>query len=125
MNRLTHLSRRITEATAFEAGIIAVIIINALLLGAGTSPALERQYGELIDAGYRIALVVFIVEALLKMTASSPRVAGYFKDSWNVFDFLVIVFALVPGDWAVRHGRTARAPAPSAAPRVDYQRSAV
>ena len=41
-------------------------------------------------------LAVFIVEALLKMTASSPRVLGYFKDGWNVFDFLVILFALLP-----------------------------
>ena len=30
------------------------------------------------------------------MTAASPRVAGYFRDGWNVFDFLVIVFALIP-----------------------------
>jgi len=30
------------------------------------------------------------------MFASSPRVAGYFRDGWNVFDFLVIVFALIP-----------------------------
>ena len=96
MNRLTHLSRRIAEAPAFEAGVIAVIIVNALLLGVGTSQAFERQYGDWIDAGYQIALAVFIVEALLKMTASSPRVGGYFRDGWNVFDFLVIVFALVP-----------------------------
>ena len=30
------------------------------------------------------------------MTAASPRVAGYFRDGWNVFDFLMIVFALIP-----------------------------
>ena len=30
------------------------------------------------------------------MSVSAPRVAGYFKDGWNVFDFLVIMFALVP-----------------------------
>ena len=42
------------------------------------------------------ALAIFIVEALLKMNASSPRVVGYFRDGWNVFDFLVIVFALIP-----------------------------
>ena len=93
---MTHISRRVTEAPAFEAAIIAIIVINAVLLGVGTSPALDRQFGELMTIGYRVALAVFVVEALLKMTASSPRVTGYFRDGWNVFDFLVIVFALVP-----------------------------
>ena len=96
MERLTQLSRRLTEAPAFELGIVAIIIINALLLGVGTSPTLDREYGTWIGIGYQLALAIFIVEALLKMTASSPRVAGYFKDGWNVFDFLIIVFALIP-----------------------------
>ena len=96
MDRLTHISRRLTDNPAFELGIVAIIIINALLLGLGTSPTLDRDYGDWIGIGYQIALAIFIAEALLKMTASSPRVAGYFKDGWNVFDFLIIVFALIP-----------------------------
>ena len=85
-----------TEAPAFEAAIIAIIVINAVLLGLGTSPTLDREYGGLITIAYQVSLAVFIVEALLKMAASKPRAAGYFRDPWNVFDFLVIVFALVP-----------------------------
>ena len=96
MNRITDISRRVTEAAAFEAAIIAVIVINAVMLGLGTSPSLDRQFGDIMAVGYQVALALFIVEALLKMTAASPRVAGYFRDGWNVFDFLVIVFALVP-----------------------------
>ena len=96
MNRITDISRRVTETAAFEATIIAVIVINAVMLGLGTSPSLDRQFGDIMAVGYQVALALFIVEALLKMTASSPRVAGYFRDGWNVFDFLVIVFALVP-----------------------------
>ena len=85
-----------TEAPAFEAAIIAIIVINAVLLGLGTSPTLDREYGGLITIAYQVSLAVFIVEALLKMAAAKPRAAGYFRDPWNVFDFLVIVFALVP-----------------------------
>ncbi len=96
MDRLTALSRRVTEHMAFEAVIVAVIIINAVLLGLGTSPGLDREYGGLIHIGYLIALGIFILEALLKMTASRPLVGGYFRDGWNVFDFLVIIFALIP-----------------------------
>ena len=96
MTRFTDMARRLTEAPAFESAIIAIIIINGILLGLATSETLDRQYGDWITMGNHVALAIFIVEALLKMTASSPRVAGYFKDGWNVFDFLIIVFALIP-----------------------------
>ena len=96
LDRITLISRRVTEATAFEAAIIAIIVINAVLLGVGTSPTLDREYGDLITIVFQVSLAAFIVEALLKMAASKPRAAGYFRDAWNVFDFLVVVFALVP-----------------------------
>ena len=96
MNRITLLAQRITNTRAFEFGIIVIIILNALLLGLGTSPAIEEQYGNWIQFLYEVALAIFVLEALLKMVASSPRVVGYFRDGWNVFDFLVVVLALIP-----------------------------
>ena len=96
MHRITQLAQRIANARAFEFGIVAIIIFNALLLGIGTSPTLNRQYGDLMHLVYRIILAIFVLEALIKMVASSPRIAGYFRDGWNVFDFLVIVVALIP-----------------------------
>ena len=96
MNRITLLAQRITNARAFEFGIIVIIILNALLLGLGTSPAIEEQYGDWIQVLYEVALAIFVLEALLKMVASSPRVVGYFRDGWNVFDFLVVALALIP-----------------------------
>ena len=44
MNRLTELAERITNARAFEKGIVAIIII-AVLLGICASPTPERQNG--------------------------------------------------------------------------------
>ena len=96
MRHVLDSTQRLVEAPAFEFTIIAIIILNGALLGLGTSPTLSERYGELIRIGSQIALVIFIVEALLKMVSASPRVAGYFKDGWNIFDFLVIVFALIP-----------------------------
>ena len=96
MNKVTVLSRRITEAPSFDAGIVAIIILNAVLLGVATSPEIDQAYGDWLDIGHYITLAIFIVEAILKMAVASPRVAGYFRDGWNVFNFLVIVFALIP-----------------------------
>ena len=96
MSRLVVLIRGLVEARPFEYGIIAVIIANSILLGLETSSSLERQYGYWMHLGNRAALGVFIVEAVLKITVSRPRVTGYFRDGWNVFDFLIVVFALIP-----------------------------
>ena len=93
---LIRFSDRLVNAPAFEWGIIAVIIINAILLGMETSPTLNDRYGDLMHTGNWIALGIFIVEALLKMIALAPRIDRYFRDGWNIFDFSVIVFALIP-----------------------------
>ena len=96
MKRYIEIIERLVEAPAFEYTIIAIIIFNGALLGVGTSPGLSERYGDWIQIGNMTALTIFIVEALLKMIAASPRLFGYFKDGWNIFDFLVIVFALIP-----------------------------
>ena len=96
MEQIVRFSQRLVSATGFEYTIIAVVIGNSVLLGIGTSQALVQDYADLIRIGNRVALGVFIVEALLKMVALAPRSDRYFRDGWNVFDFLVIVFALIP-----------------------------
>ena len=96
MNPLVTLSGRLVNSDWFEYFIIAVIIVNGILLGLETSSAIAGVYGRWLELGNQIALAVFIVEAVLKMLARWPRILGYFRDGWNVFDFLVIVFALIP-----------------------------
>ena len=96
MHTVLESIRRITSAPAFDAAIIGIIIVNAVLLGLETSQAIDENFGRWIDLGHQVTLIIFIVEAILKITVASPRVFGYFRDGWNVFDFLIIVFALIP-----------------------------
>ena len=96
MKQLVHLSGRLVNSPWFEYFIIGVIIANGVLLGLETSSAIDRAYGTWLYLGNQVALGVFIVEAALKMLALSPRPQRYFRDGWNIFDFLVIVFALIP-----------------------------
>ncbi len=76
MNRLTQLAERITNERAFEIGIVAVIFINAVLLGICTSHTLERQYGTWIHLVYEIALGIFVLERLLNPDEFSPQQIG-------------------------------------------------
>ena len=65
-------------------------------MGLETSKTLEERFGDQMRMGNQVALGIFIVEAIIKMAALAPRSYRYFKDGWNVFDFIVIVAALIP-----------------------------
>jgi len=93
----------IVSAPWFERVIVTFILINGVILGMETSPALVERYGGLMHLGNHVILGIFILEAMLKMLAVAPQVQRYFQDGWNVFDFSVIVFSLIPatGEFAM------------------------
>ncbi|MDJ0628473.1 MAG: ion transporter [Rhodobacter sp.] len=82
------------ETPSVRNGIIGVIVFNAVLLGLETSPTVMEQWGGLIRALDTTCLGIFVVELLLKLYAFGPR---FFRDGWNVFDFLIVGVSLVPG----------------------------
>ncbi len=90
------IANRIVQHKAFEQFIIFIILCSAVLIGMETSPELSAKYGHMMLLGNRFVLAVFIIEAALKMTAHSPHVGNYFRDGWNLFDFTIILLALVP-----------------------------
>ena len=96
-------ANQIVSAPWFERVIIVFILINGAILGMETSPSLVAQHGGLLHLGNRVILGIFILEAVLKMIAVAPQIDRYFRDGWNVFDFSVIVFSLIPatGDFAM------------------------
>ncbi len=73
--------------------LIALILINAVVLGLETSPSIMAAWGPWLVAADRAILAIFVVEIILRLLAH--RLA-YFRDPWNVFDFLVVAIALVP-----------------------------
>ncbi len=96
MIRPAHFASKLVNAIWFEYFIIGVIIVNGIILGLETSSTIRGLYGDWLYLGNDIALAVFIAEAALKMLALWPRPQRYFRDGWNIFDFLIVVFALVP-----------------------------
>lgn len=73
--------------------IIAVIVVNAILLGMETSDHLMATVGGLIRTLDLICLGIFIAEIGLKLLARGP---AFFRNGWNVFDFIVVGIALIP-----------------------------
>ncbi len=100
MNTASAYCDRIVNSRSFEFAIIGLILVNAAMLGFSTSGDIVERFGDAIDIGYRLILGVFIIEAIMKMVALSPNPLRYFRDGWNIFDFTVIVFSLVPATGA-------------------------
>lgn len=73
--------------------IMALILINAAILGLETSPAAMRTWGELLTGLDQVILGVFVLEIALRFVAHGWRL---FRDPWGVFDTLVIAIALIP-----------------------------
>jgi len=84
----------IIEAPAFGRFITGVIIFNAVLLGMETSPTLMAQAGPLIVFLDSVCLGIFVVEIGIKLIATGRR---FFTSGWNIFDFLIVGIALIPG----------------------------
>ena len=81
------------ESRRIQYIIIALIMLNAVTLGLETSPSVMAEIGPGLLALDRLLLSVFVLEILLKLFAFGPR---FFRQPWNVFDFIVVGIALLP-----------------------------
>jgi voltage-gated sodium channel len=86
-------AERLVETDRFQNSIIAVIVVNAAVIGLETVPAAMANFGGLLVALDRIALAIFVAEIGLKLFAYGPR---FFRSGWNWFDFTIVAIALMP-----------------------------
>ncbi len=87
---------KLVNSKAFEYFIIATILISAVLIGIETMSGLTAQQITLINMANNAILGIFVVEAALKIYAVAPKFQRYFTDGWNLFDFSIVVFSLIP-----------------------------
>jgi voltage-gated sodium channel len=73
--------------------IIAVILFNAVILGLETVQPVMDRAGTVIILLDRLCLAIFVAEILAKIFALGPR---FFRNGWNIFDFVIVGIALVP-----------------------------
>jgi voltage-gated sodium channel len=89
--------QRIVNSPVFTAAVVAVILANALVLGLQTYPGLDRDHGGTLDLLNGLFLAFFVVEISLRVASYFPRPWRFFLEGWNVFDFLAVGLAFVPG----------------------------
>jgi voltage-gated sodium channel len=86
-------ARHFLEHRTTERVLAGLIILNAIVLGLETSPALMASYGWLLDPMDHLLLGIFVVEVLVRLIVTGR---GFFRDPWNVFDFIVVTLSLMP-----------------------------
>lgn len=85
--------RAFIEHRRVQGAIIALILINAVLLGLETWPAVMGVAGGLIRALDKAILGVFVAEIALRLFVYRR---DFWRDPWSVFDFAVVAVALLP-----------------------------
>jgi len=81
------------EMPFVQRNLVALILVNAMILGLETSSTVMAGWGPWLIAADKAILAVFVVEIALRLIAH--RLA-FFRDPWSVFDFTVVAIALIP-----------------------------
>jgi voltage-gated sodium channel len=85
--------RSFFESTLWERAIISLIVVNAAILGMETSHAIMASAGGLLDALDTLIVAIFTVEIGLRIFAYGR---AFWRDGWNIFDFVIVAIALAP-----------------------------
>ena len=94
--KLVEAFLKIRNSKFFNTLVISVIIASALYAGVSS-------YNEIIPADYFFLLqvfdysitVFFTIEILIRIFAERSLI-NFFKDGWNIFDFLIVSISLIP-----------------------------
>lgn len=99
-NDFTTQVQHVIEHPLVQKTIIALILINAVILGLETSPAVMDKVGHVLLLIDNFILAVFVIEIAIRLYVFRLR---FWKDPWSLFDFTVISIALIPasGPFAV------------------------
>ena len=88
---------RVVDSPAFTTIVVTTIAVNAAVLGLQTYEGIESRWGDLLFAINGVCLGIFIVELAIRMASYWPRPLAFFRNGWNVFDFVVILAVFIPG----------------------------
>jgi voltage-gated sodium channel len=88
--------KRLTESAWFRHTVLAVILLAGVVVGLETSRSVMAGWGGLVRTLDWLIMGIFSVELVLRLAAHLPAPGRFFRDPWNVFDFIIVVVCLLP-----------------------------
>ena len=80
----------------FELFMLGIIVFSAMLIGIDTFK-LKPIYQDIIFILDELVTVVFLIEMMMRIS-SYKKPLDFFKDGWNIFDFIIVGMSLIPMD---------------------------
>lgn len=90
------LVRRIVGHPLFDELVLGVILVNALAMGIEAIPELAEQYEGPLATIFVVSQVFFVLEIAARLLTYWPRPTDFFRDGWNLFDFVLVALSLIP-----------------------------
>ena len=87
---------KIKDSRFFNIFAVSVIILAALHAGAITYDLSSKAEPYLVFFDYAIT-VIFLIEIVIRLLAEKS-ILNFFKNGWNLFDFLIVTISLIPMD---------------------------
>lgn len=88
--------RKVTASVAFQTFIVLLILSAGVVVGLETYPAMMERHGALLHALDRLILWTFAAELALRILAHGRRPLAFFRDGWNIMDFLIVGLSFMP-----------------------------
>ena len=92
---MTKLCAHISNTATFQRFIIAVILFASVLVGIQTYKDFATRHATVIEFLDAIVLGLFTIEVIIKILAEGSRPMNYFRNPWNLFDFLIVAACLL------------------------------
>ena len=85
--------RTLVQSRSFHLFINLIILLNALVLGAGTYKEIEQPFHDLLGCVDSVCLYIFTLELFLRVSAYGCAFFGGEHKAWNIFDLSVVFFS--------------------------------
>ena len=85
----------LSRSNFFNQFIIGTILLTGVVVGVQTYKDFAEENATVLNFLDQTILVIFTIEALIKILAEGYRPLNYFKNPWNVFDFAIVAACLL------------------------------
>ena len=92
---MTERLSKIKDSSLFQIVVTAVILLSSVIVGIGTYSFTDDLFISTLNILDIFITIFFVFEILIRFFAEKNKV-DFFKDSWNIFDSVIVVSSLIP-----------------------------
>jgi len=91
---MTRYFSTLKDNRIFQFTVVAIIILNAILIGA-TTYDLDPLFLDTIHLLDYAITIFFVIEILIRFIGEKNK-TEFFKSGWNIFDTIIVAISLIP-----------------------------